>query len=117
MLPFDAATTPLVTGPAALNALLNAEQRAKLYAVSTYGVDVVLAGKYTGSSRQAANAIVQRLESVCVDPRVKAAWIGDGYVAALNAQTLARGTGLGDGQRDQAERHRRGQRGAGGHRA
>ena len=66
----------------------NAAERAKLYATSTYGVDVVLAGRYTGAT-QAANAIVQGLESVCVDPRVKAAWIGDGYVAANNAQTLA----------------------------
>ena len=86
-LPFDATNAP-VNGPAALNALLDSTQRAKLYAASPYGVDVILAGIYTGAAA-AANTIVQRLESVCVDPRVKAAWIGDGFVAANNAQTLA----------------------------
>ena len=87
VVPFDA-TNAVVNGPAALNALLNAEQRAKLYAVSQYGVDVVHAGRYTGAAA-GANSIVQRLESVCQDARVKAAWIGDGHVVGAGTQTLA----------------------------
>ena len=89
VIPFDSAD-PATNGPAALNALLNPVQRAKLYAVSPYGVDVVHAGKYTGAALT-ANAIVAALETVCVDPRVKAAWIGDGYAgpAYNHSQTLA----------------------------
>ena len=89
-LPFDASNA-VVNGPAALNALLNPEQRAKLYGVSPYGVDVVHVGQYTGATA-AANAIIQRLETVCQDVRVKAAWIADGYTdtgADLGTQTLA----------------------------
>ena len=86
-LPFDAADVD-VNGPAALNALLAPVQRAKLYAVSTYGVDVVHVGQYTGAA-QTASPVIQRLETVCADARVKAAWIADGFVAANNAQTLA----------------------------
>ena len=82
-------TDPAANGPAALNALLNPVERAKLYAVSVYAVDVILAGKYTGAA-QTANTIVQRLESVCADARVKAAWVGDGFAgpAYNHMQTL-----------------------------
>ena len=90
VLPFAAGMSDDVqaTAPAALNALLLPEQRAKLYKVSVYGVDAVLAGRYTGVA-QTANTIIQRLETVCADNRIKAGWVADGYQKTAADQTLA----------------------------
>ena len=95
VIPFDA-TNPAVNGPAALDALLNADERAKLYAVSPYGVDVVLAYDYTGRA-SGASAILSKLETVCADPKVDAMFIVDGYLAgspltSTQAQALNWGT-------------------------